>query len=134
MANNLSDYAEAKIIDHSVGKTSWTMPTAHIALYTTTPTDSTAGTEVTNANSYARLATAGSDWAAASAGANSNAADLTFTTASGSWGTVAGVAITDSATHGAGNIIWYGALTASKTVDSGDTFKFATGALTLALN
>jgi len=134
MANNLSDYAEAKIIDHSVGKTSWTMPTVSVALYTATPTDSTAGTEVANSGSYARKVTTGADWSAASAGANANAADITFTTATGSWGTVAGVALTDSSTYGGGNIIWYGALTASKTVDSGDTFKFAAGDLTLSLN
>jgi len=131
MANNLSDYAEAKILDHSVGKTSWTMPTIYVALYTTAPTDSTAGTEVSG-GAYARVATTGATWSAASAGANANAADIVFPEATASWGVVTAVALLDAST--AGNIVWYGTLTASKTVDSGDTVRFVAGDLTLSLN
>lgn len=131
MAGNLSDYAENKILDHSTGKTTWTMPSVWLALYTTAPTDSTSGTEVTG-GSYARKSTAGTDWNAASAGSTSNANALAFPTASASWGTVKAVALVDASTSG--NIIWYGTLTSDKTVDSGDTFQFAAGALTLSLN
>lgn len=134
MANNLSDYLENKLLDHTVGKTSYTMPTAYIALYTVTPSDSGGGTEVTG-GSYARVTTAGANWNAASGGSTSNSADLTFPTASASWGTVVAVGILDASS--AGNLLWWGPLTSNKTVDSGDTFKFAggtPGALTLALN
>lgn len=131
MAGNLSDYAENKILDHSVGKTSWTMPTVYVALYTTAPTDSTSGTEVSG-GSYARVATTGATWNAAASGANSNASAIVFPTASASWGTVTAVALVDASS--AGNIVWYGTLTSNKTVDSGDTFQFAAGALTLSLN
>lgn len=131
MAGNLSDYAENKILDHSTGKTSWTMPTVYVALYTSAPTDSTSGTEVSG-GSYARVATTGTTWNAASAGSTSNASAIVFTTATASWGTVTAVALVDASTSG--NIIWYGTLTSNKTVDSGDTFQFAAGALTLSLN
>lgn len=134
MAGNLSDAAENKILDHSVGKTSWTMPTVYVALFTTAPTDSTFGTEVSG-GSYARVATTGSSWNAAAAGTTSNATALIFPTATASWGTVTAVALLDSNSGtAASNVIWYGTLTSNKTVDTGDTFQFAAGALTLSLN
>lgn len=134
MAGNLSDYAENKILDHSVGKATWSLPTPStvwIALYTTPPTDSSSGTEVTG-GSYARFSTSPSMWNSASAGTLSNASALIFPNATASWGTVQAVAIVDASSGG--NIIWYGTLTSNKTVDSGDTFQFAAGALTLSLN
>ena len=57
-----------------------------------------------------------------------NVAEIAFTTATAGWGTVTDVAIVDTAS-GAGNILYYGALTASKVVNSGDTFKFNAGDL-----
>lgn len=130
MANNLSDYVENKLLDHIVGKTSFTMPTTYLALFTVAPTDSTGGTEVTG-GSYARVATAGK-WAAASGGQNATSADISFPEATASWGTVVAVAIMDASTLG--NILWYGTLTTSKTVDIGDTLTFVAGDLTTALN
>jgi len=134
---SFSNYAEAKILDHIVGKTSFTMPTAYIALCTADPTEAGTGasiTEVADANAYARVTTAGSDWDAAAAGATANAAAIEFTEASGSWGTVTHFAILDSATHGAGNMLAYGALTASKAVTDGDTVIFAIGDLSATLD
>lgn len=97
-----------------------------LALYTATPTDSTAGTEVTNANAYARTALT---FDAAASGATQNALDVTFPTATGAWGTVTHWAVVDSATHGGGNIIIYGAFNASKTIASGDVFQVLDGEL-----
>lgn len=131
MANNLSDYLENKLLDHIIGKTSYTMPTAYVALYTVAPTDSGGGTECTG-GSYARVATSGSTWNAASSGSNSNASDIVFPEATASWGTVVAVGILDASS--AGNLLWYGTLTANKTVDSGDTVRFVAGDLTTALN
>lgn len=102
-----------------------------LALYTATPTDSTAGTEVANANAYARQAIA---FDAAASGATQNAATVTFPAATGSWGTVTDWAIVDSATYGAGNIIVYGALTASKTIGSGDVFEILDSELDISLD
>ena len=137
MANNLSDYLENKLLDHSVGKTSFTMPTAYVALFTAAPGESGGGTEVSG-GAYARVATAGADWNAAASGSISNANDITFPTATADWGTVTDMALIDSSTSGgSNNYLWYGALTTSKTVQNGDTFKFAGGSpgqLVLSLN
>ena len=134
---SFSDYSEAKVLDHIVGKTSFTMPTAYVALCTADPTDAGTGAsmnEVANANAYARVTTSGSDWDAAASGATANAAELSFPEATGSWGTITHFALVDSGTHGAGNMLAHGALDASKAIVSGDIVKFAIGALDITLD
>jgi len=59
--------------------------------------------------------------AAPSDGVSANAADITFTTATGNWGTVTHVALMDALT--AGNVCMWSRLDAFKAVNSGDTFK-----------
>jgi hypothetical protein len=124
----LSDYAENKLLDHLVGKTSFTMPTVHVALYTAAPTDAGGGTQVSG-GSYARVATAGADWVAASGGASSNANDITFPTASANWGTVVAVGIFDASSGG--NLLAWANLAVNKAVNSGDTAKFLAGEIDL---
>lgn len=130
MASGIADYAENKMLDHSFGKTAWTMPTAFVALYTVTPSDSGGGTEVTG-GSYVRFTTSGSTWNSAAAGSISNALDIVFPTATGNWGTLTGIAILDAVS--AGNFIWWGDLSANKTVNNGDVFKFLAGQLVATL-
>jgi hypothetical protein len=133
MAGNLSNYAELAILEHSVGKTSWTKPSCYVALYTVAPTDSSSGTEVSSSGTaYTRQQLLNTDWASASSGSITTASDVTFPTATASWGTVVAAAIVDASSSG--NIIWYGTLTSNKTVDSGDTFKITAGNLTLSLD
>jgi len=129
MAGSLADYAENKVLELIVGKTAFATPTVSVALYTVAPTDSTPGTECTG-GSYARKVTSGSDWAAASGGAISNAAAITFVTATGSWGTAVAFALLD----GSSNMLAWGDLTPNITVDSGETVEFAIGDLDITLD
>jgi len=134
---SFSNYTEDKVLDHIVGKTSFTMPTAYVSLCTADPTDAGTGAsqnECANTNAYARVTTAGGDWDAASGGATANANDITFPEATGSWGTVTHFALNDSGTHGAGNMLGHGALSASKAIGSGDTPKFAAGYIDITLD
>jgi hypothetical protein len=101
-----------------------------LALYTAAPTDSTAGTEVTNANAYARQAVT---FNAASGGATANAATVTWPAATGSWGTIVAVAVVDSATHGAGNVIAYGTLT-SQAIVATNVYEILAGELDITLD
>ena len=121
-----SDYLENKLLDHQLGKTAYTMPTAYVGLYTTTPSDAGGGTEVTG-GSYVRKSTAGADWNAAASGSTANANAITFITATGSWGTVTHFGIFDAST--AGNLLRWAALTTPKTIGNGDTASFAAGTL-----
>jgi hypothetical protein len=132
-----SDYLEGQIRAHMFRTATWSKPTViRVALCTGATADANTGatiTEVTDANDYARTGPNPLDanWTAASAtdGLTDNAAAITFPTATGSWGTVSHIALVDSATHGAGNMTVHGALSAGKTVGSGDVLQFAIGAL-----
>jgi len=122
----LSDYFENAIIE-TMRATGITAAAAYVALYTSDPTDADTGTEVSG-GSYARQL---AGLSAASGGASSNAADITFPTATASWGTVTHVGLRDAVT--AGNLLMHSALDASKTVGSGDTFKINAGDLDVTL-
>jgi hypothetical protein len=138
-----SDYLENKLIDHIFRATSYTMPAAlYVSLHTATPLDSNTATEVSG-NAYARaaLAPSTSNWAntqnsgtAASSGTGGqtmNKAIVTFPTPTGSWGTVTHFGIYDASS--AGNLLFYGALTVSKTISTSDVVTFPVDSLTVTL-
>jgi hypothetical protein len=135
---SISNYAELELLDHIMGIGAYSAPTVYIALCTADPTDAGTGAsmnEVANSNGYARVAIAADFGTPAAAGAVSNDGQIDFAAASGgSWGTITHFALLDSGTHGAGNMLWYGALSASKTVEDGDTVNFAIGNLTITLD
>lgn len=126
IADNLTDTAENLVLDWVNGVGSPTRPTTplKLALMTANGTDSANGTEVTG-GSYARQDVTMS---AASGGATSNSGAVSFTNMPAC--TVVGVEIWN---NGGTVRIWYGALTANKTVNAGDTFTIATGDLDLAM-
>lgn len=131
MAGNISDYLENKLIDHSLGTSTYTKPTtAYLALFTTSPTDANTGTEVTTSGSaYVRQTIT---FSAASGGTTSNSSTVTFPTASSNWGTLTHAGIYDAST--VGNLLWWGPLTVSKIVNTGDTFQVNAGALSISLD
>ena len=127
----LSDHAEKLVLDWLMTTGSATRPTEwFIALYTAAPSDSGGGTEVAG-NGYSRQAVA---FGAASSpdGTTDNTGTVSFTAAGGDWGTITHVGIFDASTNG--NLLWHGALAASRTVNDGDTLSFAVGAVTLTLD
>lgn len=137
----LTDFFENKIIDfvfrgQALGITGATAaagtgPTSlFVALFTTNPTDTGGGVEVTG-GSYARVSVSSSlvNWAGTQAtastvassgatGTTSNNATITFPAPTANWGVITGFAIFDAVT--AGNMLIFGALTANKTVNNGD--------------
>ncbi len=128
MADNLTDTAENLALEWLFRTgTAVTRPTdpIKVKLTTTTGTDSAAGTEVTGGSYAAQSVTFG----AASAGSIANTTTVTFTNMPAA--TVLAVELWDSA--GSPIRLAYGALTASKTTNAGDTFTIAIGALTMAL-
>lgn len=131
---SLALYAENKVLEHIVGKTTFSLPSIWIALFTVSPTheDGTGGTEA-SAGNYARKSTAGGDWEAASAGAIQNGSDITFIEdAVSNWGTINGFALYDAVTSG--NMIGWGDLTTPKQISIGDTAKFAAGDIDITID
>jgi hypothetical protein len=124
-----SNYLENKLLEHVLKNTAYTSPTAvHTALFTVAPDDTGGGTEVTG-GSYAREATT---FGAAASGSISNSADCDFGAATADWGTIVAVGIFDAAT--VGNLLYYGTLTVSKTVQNGDSFKFLATKLVVSMD
>lgn len=133
MTATISTYLADKLLDHAFGTTAYTEPTVYVGLFTTDPTmpAGTGGTEVSG-GSYARVEVTG-HMTAASSGANASSADITFATATASWGTVTGLGIFDASTSG--NLLWAAALTGgSVAVNSGDTPKLSSGNLAASLS
>ena len=126
-----SDYLEDKVLDHVFGGNSYTAPgTLYLALYTAAPSDTGGGTEVSG-GSYARKSVAAMTVSGTSPTTATNGSAVEFVTATGSWGTVTHVGVMDASTSG--NLMAWAALTASKTVASGDVFRFDAGDLDITL-
>lgn len=138
-----TDYLENKIIDWLFRGQSFTPPaTLYFGLLTVnTDDDGSPLTEVTG-GSYARVAvtaslanfagtqSAGSTSASAgTSGTTSNNGAITFPSPTANWGTIVGVFLADASSGG--NMLMYGSLTVSKTVNSGDAApSFAAAAFT----
>ncbi len=126
----MSNFLENALINATLRNTTYTsVATVYVSLWTSDPTDAGSGTEVsTSGTSYARTAVT---FGAPSGGASTNSADVTFPTATASWGTVGWIGINDAATSG--NLLYHTALDTAKAIDSGDIFKISTGNLSVTL-
>ena len=141
----MSDFLENKLIDQLFrGQTAPTTTTLYVGLFTSAPGESGGGTELTG-NNYSRVAVTSSlaNWAGTQSagstvastgtgGATSNNGALTFATPSATWGTVVAFGVFDAAT--AGNLLFYGTLTISKTINQGDTVSFPAASLSITFD
>ena len=145
-AGSLLDYAENKVVDSMLrGQAIGTPATWYIGLTTDTCTDTGNGTEPAG-NAYARVAVTASlaNWAgtqssgstvasSGTGGMTSNNNAITFTTSTGSWGTVQAVRWYDAST--AGNAWICINLSAPLNVSgTGFTVSFAAGQLTFQID
>ena len=122
-----SDYLENKVVGHVFGGSAYTAPsTLYVALYTSAPSDTGGGTEVSG-GAYARQTaafTVTNDTA-------SNTSAIEYPTATANYGTVVAVGVFDASSSG--NLLAYGNLTTSKTVSTGDVFRFNAGAIDITV-
>lgn len=127
MADAKTTYLSNALLNAVLRNIAFTSPaTVYVGLHTA-QANPEAGvvTEVTG-GSYARQS---APFAAAAAGICANNADISFPIASAPWGTIMGAGISDAVT--VGNLLYYGVLTVSKTINTSDQFKFLTGALSV---
>jgi len=125
-----SDYLEDKVLEHVFGGNAYSAPsTLYVALYTSAPSDTGGGTEVSGGG-YVRKTTtfnvSGTNPTTAS-----NAGAIEYPTATANYGTVVAVGIFDASSSG--NLLAYANLSASKVVSTGDVFRFNTGDLDVTL-
>jgi hypothetical protein len=124
----MSNYLENALINATLRNTTYTSPSVvYVGLFTSDPTDAGSGTEVSG-GSYTRKAMT---FGAPSDGASVNSSAVEFDQATANWGTITHFAIFDASSSG--NMLYHGALTSSKTIETGDVFKFATSSVTVTL-
>lgn len=125
----MSDYLENALINHVFRNTAMTSPTTiYLALYTSSPTDADSGTEVSAASYVRQAITLG----APSNGVATNDSDIIFPKATESWGTITSVGIRDADTGG--NLLMYGDLDSSATIDTNDQFVLSAGDLSVTFD
>lgn len=125
MANNVVQAEAGRMLDASLGTSSYTAVTGpmKLRLMSTTGTNTSAGTEVTGGSYTSQTIT----FAAASAGSAASNLTCTFTAMPAT--TVNGVEIWDSAPRRN----WTGALTTPKTTGAGDTLSLPSGSVTASI-
>lgn len=126
---SVSDYAENKLLDAVLNATTTGggLPTADVWVKLHIGDPGEAGTS----NAAGETTRKQASFAAASGGACATNADLTWTNVS-TTETISHISLWDAST--AGNHLWYGALSASKAVNAGDTFTISSGNLTVSLD
>lgn len=125
---SVSNFVETKVMDalfNNASAAALTLSARYIKLHIGDPGE--AGT----ANAAGETTRKSITSAASSNGVFTSANDLIWTSVSTSE-TYSHVSLWDDVA--AGNCLWTGALTASKAVNSGDTFTIATGSLTVTLD
>lgn len=125
---SFTNYTETEVLEWLLTNTAVTRPTAwYVGLFTAAPGEAGGGTEVSG-GSYARESatfTVSGDTA-------SNSANIEFTEATASWGTITHVAIFDALSGG--NMLAYASLTTSKAIDTGDILRIPAGDLDVTLD
>lgn len=122
---SISNYLENELLDAVFSAGAFSVTTVYISLHTGDPGE-TGASEATG-GSYARQSAA---FDAAASGATANSGTISFTDMPAA--TITHVGVWDAVS--AGNFLWGGALTASKTTNSGDTFQIPTGDLDVTLD
>lgn len=125
MSDAKSDYLENKILDHVLGTAAYTAPTqVYLSLHYTSPGEGNTGTEVSTGG-YSRAAVS---FNAASGGqATGPTTDIEFTASGAAWSGVGYFGIYDQLD----NLLYYGALSASKDIADGDSIRFVADSITI---
>jgi hypothetical protein len=127
----ISNYLSDLYLNLALRGSEWTaIATAYMALYTSNPGKADTGTELSSAGGTAYLRqsiTFGAPAAISGIETVSNNADVTFPVATTDWGTITHIGLKNAADSSTGNLLWYGELTVSKTISTGDRLKFLSG-------
>jgi hypothetical protein len=129
--SNLSDWAEANLLNWMLTTHAVTRPTAwFVALHTAAPGDTGTG-ELGTTSGYSRRPVTFAS-AVVGVGTTDNTADITFGPATTSnWGVISGVSIWDATTGG--NCLMAGTFQTARTINVNDQLTIAAGALDLTL-
>ena len=141
-ANAATNYLERRILDFIFKNNSLSFSSPGDSIYVGLATAVSAAetgsvTEATFTN-YARQQVTAANWTTIGADSTdtqtaTNAAAIDFPASGGTDNTITHVIITDNASTGGGNILFVGALDASKVIATGDIFRINAGNITVEL-
>ena len=123
-----SNYLENAVLNAISGNGTLVVGDIYLALFTSTPVNDAGGTELLAPSYQRKLISFGS----ALSGSMANNGEVLFDQATTDWGTITGFGLYDALTGG--NLLFYGALTAPKLVEYGDSLRFQVGTLTISLD
>ena len=126
-----SDYVENRTLDFWLkanSQTSSAPSTVYVSLHTGSPVDDDSGANEVSGGGYARQSAA---FGTISNGSVSTNATITYPVATGNYGTVSHIGIYDASSSG--NLLFHGAVTTSKTIETGDQFQISSGNLTVTM-
>lgn len=125
---SFSNYLETELLDHVFAGNAYTSPSAvYVSLHTANPDEDASGTEVSGGGYVRQEGTF-----SVSGNTATTTAAIEYATATADYGTVTHVGIWDASSSG--NMLAYAALTASKTITTGDVFRIPTGDLDITLD
>lgn len=125
---SISNFLEDKFLDKALRDTDFSVTGVYVSLHNADPGET--GANETTTGTVARQ---GISFNAAASGTGTSSTAVSFTSMYS--GTVTHIGLWDTATWAVGgNFLWGGALTASKNVNSGDTFQINAGNLLVSLD
>lgn len=127
--NDRSLYLTKKLIDHSLGIASYTMPTAYLGLFTASPGTGGSLSNEVSGGSYARQdLTTAMGATTLSTGIAVSTAAVTFPAPTANWGMISYIAVLDALTNG--NVLMFAAVSDPVLIGSADPVaEFAVGSI-----
>ena len=133
-----TNYLENKILDHILGRVTYTVPeTLYIGLATSVDDEGNIVGEPSSEAGYARVEVSNNTFNFPNAinGTKSNGNPIEFPKATGDWGTINYAFIADGDIEDDGvHVLLYSELTVSKIINAGDTVSFLAGNLTYSVD
>ncbi len=131
--NAMTNYLETKVLQFLLNNNAGSLSapsTVYLALFTADPTETgSLSNEIgTSGTGYARQSVSFTT----SNNASANTSNIEFPAAQSSWGTITHIGIMDASTSG--NMLFHGALTVSKTIDTNDIFRINAGDLDVTID
>ncbi len=129
---SFSNYLANNILNHAFGKSDYSLPQVYVGLLSHEPDEDGTSVSEPNTPSYTRSVANASSWDTAFEGAIENISNIIFPMACESWGKITHFALFDAGSGG--NMLAYGILSPSKTINSGDIAAFGPGDLITSHN
>lgn len=128
---SLTQYARKALLDHTLGLAAFSMPTAYAALFSASPSETGSLLNEISGAGYDRVdLTSLMTATVLGTGLCQNGSAVSFPSPSGDWGAVTYLAIVDSATPGAGNVLMFMPLASALIRNSGDpAIEFVPGSI-----